>query len=77
MKEITREQIDEIVNNIFISNVDDIAMQYAENLSSYIDILKNENDNTKQSAAYFAAIKTAQDNCVSILKESLKELLCD
>lgn len=77
MKEITREQIDEIVNNIFISNADDIAMQYAENLSNYLDILKNENDNTKQSAVYFAAIKTAQDNCVSILKESLKELLCD
>lgn len=52
-------------------------MQYEENLSNYIDILKNENDNTKQSAVYFAAIKTAQDNCVSILKESLKELLCD
>lgn len=24
----------------------------------------------------FAAFKLAQDNCVSILKESLKELLC-
>ncbi len=77
MKEITKEQVDRIVDEIYISVNENIAVQYSDNLSKYINALKDSDNVIQQSAPYFAAIKTAQDSCMLILKESLKELLCD
>ena len=84
MKNVTEEQIDEIITKKFL-NVNETSPQdfvdnyylYKETLKENIECLKN---NSGYAEAFFfdmAVLKTAQDRCINVLRESLKELLCE
>lgn len=72
MKKITREQIDEAIANV--ANSKDISGILLENIEAYDKI---ENNNIKPYSLYMATMSTAVQVSVSILKESLYELLTD
>ena len=84
MKQITEEQIDSIITETFL-NANETSMQdFVDNYHLYKEALKDDiecltNNNGYAEFFYFdmAVLKTVQDNCVSILKETLKELLCE
>lgn len=90
MKNITSEQIDSIINKAFSEQTDNIFSDFVDYHDEFKKICDEQvnydaenvppghmerfaNDITNA----FAAIKTAQNNCIEILRKSLKELLCD
>lgn len=75
-KEITEERIEEVVNNAFIEKAGDIALDFANNIKLYEEAL-SEFEGLNGFDMFFAAIQTAQDTCLEVLKVTLKELLCD
>lgn len=90
MKNITSEKIDNIVNRAFDEQTENVLSDFTENYEEFKKICdKNINYNAENvPPGYmerfandivdaFASIKTAQDNCVAILRETLKELLCE
>lgn len=89
MEHITDQQIDDIIIRKFIEKNENVVDDFVNNYnaykkifdecaretapdapSSYIETFTNE------FSAAFACFKLAQDNCIDILRKSLKELLC-
>ena len=90
MKQITEEQIDSIINSVFIEQNENNLNNYIKNYEGYkkvfaecvMDLAPNAPSDyaerfSNEFSMAFAAFKLAQDNCVSILKETLKVLLCE
>lgn len=77
MKKFTEEQIEEIINKAGIKCSANIALQFSDTLSEMLDNLKDQPKVIQESAVYLSSIMVVQSNCISIIKETLKELLCD
>lgn len=72
MKEITKEQIDEVMAKV--ANTKDINQILLNNIESYNNL---DNDDIKPYSLYLATMSTAVQISLSIIKESLYELLTD
>lgn len=90
MKSITSEKIDSIINKAFSEQADNIFndfVDYHEEFKKICDKNFNYNEENvppgymerfaNDITNAFASIKTAQNNCIEILRKSLKELLCE
>ena len=75
-KEITEERIEEIVNNAFRKVNENIAIDYAENVKTCKDAFA-EIESMKGYEMFVGTMMTAQYTCLEMIKEALKELLCD
>lgn len=73
---MTKEQVDTIVNEVSCRVNDNIAQLFAEKLESFTNISK-DNPKIKGAEGYFAAMSASMEFCVETLKETLKELLFD
>lgn len=89
MKNITEEQIDSIINKELRVQNENMFMDFVNNHNDFKRVFeKYVKDNAPDApsgyaerfandlADAFAAFKLAQDNCIEILKYSLKEFLC-
>lgn len=76
MNKITEEQIEDIVDNAVNTKIKDISVMLAESCTYYIN-LANECPKTKGNEVNLAVLTTGVVKCAEILKESLKELLCE
>lgn len=87
---MTEERIDAIIDNALIEQNKNVWNDFINNYEKYKRIFdKGVRDNvpdapsdytewfTGEFSRAFASFKLAQDNCVNILRETLKELLCD
>lgn len=72
MKELTKEQIDTIVDKAFSESVENIIDVFANNIEAFSDTLKDESTGIKNSTLYFASITTA----LQISNKTLKETIC-
>lgn len=72
MKEITKEQINEVMAKV--ANTKDINQILLNNIESYNNL---DNDDIKPYSLYLATMSTAVQISLSIIKESLYELLTD
>lgn len=90
MKNITSEKIDNIIDKAFVEQTENVLSDYVDNHEEFKKICDgNINYNAENvPSGYmerfanditnaFASIKTAQNNCIEILRETLKELLCE
>lgn len=77
MKQITQEQIDNVVEENYSKITNNVIEQLADNIELMEQITKNDSDVLKQTGLYIAIIKTAQENCIFTIKESLKQLFCE
>ena len=78
MKEITREQIDETVSKVVTEAGKDVCKILLENIETYEkDMDDIEAEEMKQYSLYIATMNTALQMSVSIMRESLYELLCE
>ena len=75
-KKITEERIDEVVNDSFIKASKEISKKLADNISECIEAFK-EHEEAKGAEISVGAMITAQNVCLDMVKEALKELLCD
>lgn len=89
MKDITEERIDAIIDNAFIEQNENVLNDFINNYEKYKRIFdKGVRDHvpdvpsdyierfTDEFSTAFAGFKLAQDNCINIFRETLKELLC-
>lgn len=72
MKELTKEQINKIVDKAFSESVENIIDIFTDNIESFSDTLKDESTGIKNSALYFASMTTV----LQISKQTLKETIC-
>lgn len=72
MKELTKEQINKIVDKAFSESVENIIDIFTDNVESFSDTLKDESIGIKNSALYLASITTA----LQISNKTLKETIC-
>lgn len=72
MKEITKEQINEVMAKV--ANTKDINQILLNNIESYNNL---DNDDIKPYSLYLVTMSTAVQISLSIIKESLYELLTD
>lgn len=84
MKNITEERINKTVTEAFLNANETLAQDFVDNYYLYQAALKENIECLKNNSGYadlfffdLAALKTAQDNCVNILRNCLKELLCE
>lgn len=78
MKEITREQIDETVSKVATEVCKDVCDILVENIESYEKGMDDiEAEKMKEYSLYIATMNTALQMSVSIMRESLYELLCE
>ena len=90
MNGITEERIDAIIDNAFIEQNENVLNDFINNYEKYKRIFdKVVRDNvpdapsdyaerfTGEFSIAFASFKLAQDNCINIFRETLKELLCE
>lgn len=90
MKNITEEQIDSIIDKVSRVQNESMFMDFVNNYNDFKRVFdKYVKDNVPDApsgyakrfaneiADAFAAFKLAQDNCIQILKCSLKEFLCE
>ena len=78
MKEITREQIDETVSKVATEVCKDVWDILVENIESYEKGMDDiEAEKMKEYSLYIATMNTALQMSVSIMRESLYELLCE
>lgn len=78
MKKITKEQIDETISKVtkeVTQNICDILIENIETYEQSMDKIGNEA--MKNYSLYIAAINTASQMSVAIMKRSLYDLLCD
>lgn len=82
MKKITEERIDEVIEKIFGEIVEDTPVTYANRCEKYEKVLKNtelgkDGYNLSKAASSLAIMTTLQNNMFLVLKETMKELICD
>ena len=77
MKEITREQIDETVSKVATEAGQDVCKILLENIETYEKDMDDIEEEMKKYALYIATMNTALQMSVSIMRESLYELLCE
>lgn len=75
MKTLTKEQIEEVIDKIAHESTKDII----ERLVSNIEVYQNECEKPviKQQSVALGAMNTATQINISILRDTLIELLCD
>lgn len=72
MKELTKEQIDKIVDKAFSESVENITDVFANNIKAFSETFKDESTGIKNSTLYLASITTA----LQISNKTLKETIC-
>lgn len=77
MKELTKEQIDKIVDKAFSESVENIIDIFTDNVESFSDTLKDESTGIKNSALYFASMTTVLQISKQTLKEAIYEILSE
>lgn len=77
MKELTKEQIDKIVDKAFSESVENIIDIFTDNVESFSDTLKDESTGIKNSALYFASMTTVLQISKQTLKETIYEILLE
>ena len=78
MKQVTREQIDETVSKVATEVCQDVCKILLENIETYEkDMDDIEEEEMKKYSLYIATMNTALQMSVSIMRESLYELLCE
>ena len=78
MKQVTREQIDETVSKVATEVCQDVCKILLENIETYEkDMDDIEAEEMKKYSLYIATMNTALQMSVSIMRESLYELLCE
>ena len=77
MKELTKEQIDKIVDKAFSESVENIIDIFTDNIGSFSDTLKDESTGIKNSALYFASMTTVLQISKQTLKETIYEILLE
>lgn len=77
MKELTKEQIDKIVDKAFSESVENIIDIFTDNIESFSDTLKDESTGIKNSALYFASMTTVLQISKQTLKETIYEILLE
>ena len=75
MKEITKEQIDEIITNASEQSAFNICNLLTANIQNYQSEFRNTE--LEQYAVDLSVLSTAIQLCTTIIKDSLIELLCD
>lgn len=78
MKNITKDQIEETITKMSTKVSENVTEILIDNIRKYengIDEIGGEN--MKQYCLYIATMNTALQMSVTIMKESLYELLCD
>ena len=77
MKELTKEQIDKIVDKAFSESVENIIDVFANNIKAFSETFKDENTGIKNSAIYFASMTTVLQISKQTLKETIYEILLE
>mgnify|MGYP000189387285 FL=1 len=77
MKELTKEQINKIVDKAFSESVENIIDIFTDNIESFSDTLKDESTGIKNSALYFASMTTVLQISKQTLKETIYEILLE
>ena len=78
MKQITREQIDKTVSRVATEACQNVCKNLLENIETYEKGMDDiEAENMKKYSLYIATMNTALQMSVSIMRESLYELLCE
>lgn len=78
MKQVTREQIDKTVSKVATEVGQNVCDILVENIESYEkDMDDIEAEEMKKYSLYIATMNTALQMSVSIMRESLYELLCE
>nr|DAD59797.1 MAG TPA: hypothetical protein [Bacteriophage sp.] len=77
MKELTKEQIDKIVDKAFSESVENIIDIFTDNIESFSNTLKDESTGIKNSALYFASMTTVLQISKQTLKETIYEILLE
>lgn len=78
MKEITKEQVDETISKVATEVSQDICKLLAENIETYEKGMDEINAvDMKQYSVHIAAMQTALQMSVAIMRESLYDLLCE
>ena len=78
MKQITREQIDKTVSRAATEACQNVCKNLLENIETYEKGMDDiEAENMKKYSLYIATMNTALQMSVSIMRESLYELLCE
>lgn len=76
MKNITEEQIENAVNKVVNTTIKDVSDTLTESCTYYINSA-NECPEMKGKEVNLAVLTTGIVKCTQILKETLKELLCE
>lgn len=76
MEKLTMEQIDAIVDKAVESASENIVDTFIS-LCEYYAKGTEQYPKAKGVEPYFAAISTAQMACTSVIKETLKSIICD
>lgn len=77
MKELTKEQINKIVDKAFSESAENIIDIFTDNVESFSDTLKDESTGIKNSALYFASMTTVLQISKQTLKETIYEILLE
>lgn len=77
MKELTKEQINKIVDKAFSESVENITDIFTDNIESFSDTLKDKSTGIKNSALYFASMTTVLQISKQTLKETIYEILLE
>ena len=83
MENVTTEQIDDVIDNAILNATDEYVEKYFQNVDAFKGCFEkmfkfpDDNNLLYQVSFDFAALQTAMNNCIDILRESLKELLCE
>lgn len=78
MKNITKEQIDDVVMKAGLKVSKDISDILAENVKKFSNLAKQSNDSFLENySLYLGLMTTVSQTSLEILKESLYELLCN
>lgn len=77
MKELTKEQINKIVDKAFSESVENIIDIFTDNVESFSDTLKDESIGIKNSTLYFASMTTVLQISKQTLKETIYEILLE
>lgn len=78
MEKITKERIDNIINNVSQKVTENTLKDLNDNILKLKLVIENTSiKNEDNEIIYQSILSTSIQNCVSIMKESLYELLCD
>lgn len=78
MEKITKERIDNIINNVSQKVTENTLKDLNDNILKLKLAIENAGiKNEDNEIIYQSILSTSIQNCVSIMKESLYELLCD